>query len=334
MTHPLPRRITSSDVAQLAQVSRSAVSRTFTAGASVAPHTRQRVLAAAAELGYRPASARADRPVAVVMANVLSPYFAELSDRLGAELAGRGLRTLFFISSDPARIDDLVRNAIAADAGGIILFSAVPSRVVLAEARSNDLPIVILDRNERVENASLVWIDSAEIGRTVATRMLAEGRRRPAVIATASDRSRELKAFADTMNAAGTGPCRWIDTGWSYADGVEAAARMLAGEDVPDAVFAASDAVAIGVLDGIRRDSRLTVPGDMSIIGFGDTAPSNWLSHQLSTVHIPVVALIQTAVSTLMARMASTGTPAPRIWLSCDLVERGTSLGLDDAISG
>jgi DNA-binding LacI/PurR family transcriptional regulator len=334
MIQPLPRRITSSDVAQLAQVSRSAVSRTFTTGASVAPHTRQRVLAAAAELGYRPASARTDRPVAVIMANVLSPYFAQLSDRLSAELAGRGLNTLFFISSDPTKIDDLVRNAIAADAGGIILFSAVPSRAVLAEARSRELPIVILDRNERVEDASLVWIDSAEIGRAVAKRMLAEGRRRPAVIATAPERSRELEAFADTMDAAGAAPCRSIDTGWSYTDGLDAAARLLAGEDVPDAVFAASDAVAIGVLDGIRRDSRLTVPGDMSIIGFGDTAPSTWLSHQLSTVRIPVVALIQTAVSTLMARMASMGTPAPRIWLSCDLVERGTSLGLGDPRSG
>jgi DNA-binding LacI/PurR family transcriptional regulator len=322
-------RINAGDVARLAGVSRSAVSRTFTAGASVAPGTRERVLAAAASLGYSPrripVDGRADRPVAVVMANLLSPYFAELSDRLEREIGRLGLQTMFFICSDVARIDTVFRDALARDVQGIILFSAQPSAAAMAAAQAAHVPVVILDRSERVAGASLVWIDGPETGRAVAKLMLDEGRRRPAAIATAPFRSRELTAFAEAMEAGGSAPCRWIDTGWLYEDGVRAAAELLAHGDRPDAVFAASDTLAVGFLDAGRRIHDADIPAEMSVLGFGNMPLSNWMSHRISTVHIPIGALIQTAVSTLMARIGGMGEPAPRIWLGCDIIERDSS---------
>jgi DNA-binding LacI/PurR family transcriptional regulator len=329
--HLVSRRVNAGEVAELACVSRSAVSRTFTAGASVAPETRARVLAAATTLGYRPArkaaetAAANERPVAVVMANLLSPYFAELSDRLDDELAGKGLRARFFICSDIARIDAVFHDALASDVRAIVVFSAAPSAKSMAAAQHAHVPVVILNRNERVEHASLVWIDGPEVGRSVAELMLAEGRRRPMAIATRPFRARELEGFAAVMEAGGSAPCQWIDSGWGYEDGVAAAAEAFARADCPDAVFAASDTLAIGFLEAARTLHGKHVPDDLSIVGFGNTAPSAWLSHRITTVRVPIRSLIQTAVATLMARIDPAGEPAPRIWLGCDLIERDST---------
>lgn len=328
------RRVNSNDVAELAQVSRSAVSRTFTSGASVAPDTRARVIAAATALGYHPptrktdAAKRAGGTVGVIMANLLSPYFAELCDRLNDELENKGLQALFFISSGPDRIDEVVQQALSRNVCGLILFSATPSPMSLAAARAAHVPMVVLNRNETVEDASLVWIDSPEVGRSVARLMLGEGRRRPVAVTIVPLQSREFETFAETMEAGGSAPCQWVETGWDYDDGLRAAAQISIENGLPDAIFALSDAVAIGLLDGMRSLHGADVPRDMSIVGFGNTAPSDWSLHRMSTVRLPILPLIQTAVSTLIARMASIDEPAPRIWLSCDVIERASSRGL------
>ncbi|MDE1147212.1 MAG: substrate-binding domain-containing protein [Azospirillaceae bacterium] len=180
-----------------------------------------------------------------------------------------------------------------------------------------------------VEGASLVWIDAPEAGRAVAKLMLAEGRRRPAVLMATSFRSRELEAFAETMEAGGSEPCRWLEVGWSYEAGQRAGDTLFTQGERPDAVFAAADNPAIGLLDAARTRYGLRVPSDLSVVGFGNTAPAAWDANRLSSVRLPIGSLIQTAVATLLARLASADEPAPRIWLGCDIVERGTSLTRD-----
>ncbi|MBB5685338.1 LacI family DNA-binding transcriptional regulator [Sphingobium boeckii] len=327
------RRINAGDVAKLAQVSRSAVSRTFTPGASVAPATRSLVLAAAKSLGYQPSriplpeGRSKARPVGVIIANMHS-HFREMSDRLDDELTSKGLHAIFFLCSDVTRIDGVFKDVLASHIQGMIIFSAAPSAQSMAAAQAAHVPVVILNRGEQLKGASLVWIDGPELGRSVAKLMLDEGRRRPLAIAANPGRSRELECFADAMEAAGSAACRWIDEDWQYEGGVRAAAAVLNEGDRPDAIFAATDSLAIGFLDAARTLHGMDVPRDMSIIGFGNTAASHWISHRVSTVHVPMAALVQTAVSTLMARIGSVGDPAPRIWLGCDIIERDTSRGL------
>jgi DNA-binding LacI/PurR family transcriptional regulator len=180
-----------------------------------------------------------------------------------------------------------------------------------------------------VEGAALVWIDAPEIGRSVARMMQKEGRKRPAAIAANPRRLTELKAFADAMEAAGSATCRWIDTGWTYENGLSAAEHLFSQGDIPDAIFAASDYLAIAITDVAREKYGLRVPEDVSIIGFGDTTQSRWLSHTTSSIHLPLLAMVQTAVATMASRIGQINSaPPPRIWLSCDVIERGTTLGL------
>lgn len=336
-TGTIGRKVSADDVARMAQVSRSAVSRTFTPGASVAPQTRARVLAAAQALGYRLQSAssqqnhgRAKR-AAVVMANLFSPYFCHLYAMFEDELRQRGFEVVWRIVSDLALLDVTVSDMVDEQVDGIIVLSAVPGTAVRKKVVSANISLVVLDRQDVVEGAALVWIDGPEIGRNVAQLMQREGRSRPAAIAANPRRLTELQAFATAMEMGGSAPCLWVDTGWTYENGMSAARDLFAGKDRPDAVFAASDYLAVGIVDVARKEFGLRVPEDVSVVGFGDTSQSRWLSHATTSIHLPLLSMVQTAVSTMAGRLGPNVAPPPRIWLACDVIERETTLGLSFA---
>ncbi|NOW45976.1 DNA-binding LacI/PurR family transcriptional regulator [Novosphingobium sp. SG751A] len=331
------RKVSADDVARMAQVSRSAVSRTFTPGASVAPQTRAKVLAAAQALGYRLQSATSQqnhgRPkrAAVVMANLFSPYFCHLYAMFEDELRQRGFDVVWRIVSDLALLDVTVGDMVDEQVDGIIVLSAVPGAAVRKKVVAAGISLVVMDRQDVVEGAALVWIDGPEIGRSIAQLMQKEGRSRPAAIAANPRRLTELQAFAHAMEMGGSAPCRWVDTGWTYENGITAARVLFAGEDRPDAIFAASDYLAVGIVDVARKEFGLRVPEDVSVVGFGDTSQSRWLSHATSSIHLPLLSLVQTAVSTMAGRLGPNVAPPPRIWLACDVIERETTLGLSFA---
>ncbi|HWU03632.1 MAG TPA: LacI family DNA-binding transcriptional regulator, partial [Novosphingobium sp.] len=326
------RKVNANDVARMAQVSRSAVSRTFTPGASVAPETRARILAAAATLGYKPAhkgaetAASATRRAGVVMANLYSPYFAHLYSMIEAEMAERGFTVVWRIVSDMARLDATIEDLLDENLQGMIVLSGIPGAQVRRRAKAANVSLVVLERSDTLDGAALVWVDAPNAGRDVARLMLDEGRRRPAAIATNPNRGTELHAFAEMMETAGSDPVRWVETGWNYEHGVSAAEQLLAGPNPPDAVFAASDALAIAIIDVARERYGLRVPEDLSVVGFGDTSQARWLSHPVTSVHIPVMSMVQTAVAIMEARIGPSTTPPPRIWLACDVIERGSTL--------
>jgi DNA-binding LacI/PurR family transcriptional regulator len=329
------RKVNANDVARMAQVSRSAVSRAFTPGASVAPETRARIMSAAATLGYRPSTFQAAiqptrrKRAAVVMANLHSPYFCHLYAMYEAELTQREFAIEWRILTDPMQIDATIADLVSDGVDGIIVLSGVPGAQVRKKVVAANISLVLLDRQDAVEGAALVWIDGPEIGRSVAKMMQKEGRQRPAAIAANPRRLTELQAFADAMEAGGSSRCRWVDTGWTYENGVTAADHLFSQGEMPDAIFAASDYLAIAIADMARDKYGLRVPEDVSIIGFGDTTQSRWLSHTTSSIHLPLLSMVQTAVATMTSRIGQVSSaPPPRIWLSCDVVERGTTLGL------
>jgi DNA-binding LacI/PurR family transcriptional regulator len=329
------RRVNASDVAAAAAVSRSAVSRTFTPGASVAPQTRARVIAAAEALGYSPnllARSLVTKKaglVAVVMANLNSPFFSEFATRLNLGLRQQGFRMLLLIVPPNGDADSALTEAFDYHIDGAILLSAMPSPALMETASQRAIPLVVLDRREAGPGAALVWTDGLSVGLRLAELMLAEGRRRPAlVVASLVHRTREFTSFADHMERSGSAPCRWIACGLDYEQAVKAADQLFGGDEArPDAIFAATDILAIGVLDSARLNYRIKVPEDVSIIGVGDTPQASWRSHAISTVRVPIAALVQTAISTMVASIESPGESAPRIWLECDVVERGTTRG-------
>jgi DNA-binding LacI/PurR family transcriptional regulator len=166
--------VTSSQVAQRAGVSQSAVSRSFTPGASISPETRAKVLAAAKELGYRPnAIARSlitnrSRIVAVVMAYLDNLFYPDVLEQLGRLLAKEDYRLLLFTGlaggdSDPV-FDQLMQYRV----DGIVLASTSLSSELSEECAAAGIPVVLFNRTTERDAVSSVTTHNREGGRRVA----------------------------------------------------------------------------------------------------------------------------------------------------------------------
>ena len=186
--------VTSGDVARLAKVSQSAVSRTFTPGASVSARTREKVLNAAQELGYRPnALARAmisgrSGLIAMLVAYLDNQFYPIVLERLSRALQDRNYHVLLFMT-DPGRRDDVVQKILEFQVEGIVMASATLSSGLARECARTGIPVVMLNRYVPSSPASSVTSDNIEGGRLVARFLLDGGHERIAYVAGAEDSS-------------------------------------------------------------------------------------------------------------------------------------------------
>lgn len=285
--------VTAKDVAALAGVSRSAVSRTFSVGASVAPETRRKVLDAADRIGYRPNGlastlAKKHTDLVAVIANarpdLREPYLFHAL-HLALQAMKRQLITVSVSNDDDGRasLSSLIRFPIEtaivlADAvtpGNVAPFCVHGRPIMLNRRTDADVPAdqVLLDEvsglaaalaDLQVRGVSRLWYVS---GRASAT-------------ASASRRLAFLEALAPTrMQVVGE------EAGdYSYESGDRAFRRLAASGPLPDALVCANDAMAMGAMDAARI---LTDPADFArliVLGFDNIPQSDWAPYRFSTV--------------------------------------------------
>ena len=323
-------RITALDVARLAGVSRSAVSRTLTEGASVAGETRRRVLEAAEQLGYRPnlmarsLMTQRSHAVALVMGHLRNPFFADMLGEFNEQLRARGYQTVLQTVSDDFTVEQAVEATLQYQLDGILMTTCHPSVELAARCRRHRLPVVVVDRTV-VADSNQVWIQSDALGEAIAMRLLAEGRQRFALMEgfPGEAMSRRARSFMERVMAAGKSLV--VDYGgYYYEGGRDAARRLLRSAAPPDAMFCVSDPMALGAIDAARFDTTLQVPRDLSIVGFSDVAA--WPSYSLTTAKLPVREIVTRSIDTLLAHIEDPGRPAEQWLLDCPLIERGTTL--------
>lgn len=337
------RWVTSADVAREAGVSRAAVSRAFTPGASVAPDTRQRILAAAEAVGYRPnaiarsLNTRRSGIVGVVITEIANPFYARLLEALGSALQARGLLPLVSVAPDPEATDDLLAHLLSYQVDGVVVASAMLSSHIAARCAAAHTPVVLVDRRagEHGANAARVGTDNVGGGRLAAGLLAAAGHRRPGflagIVGTSTSRERE-RGFVAGLAAHGLALAAREVGRFTYAGGREAALRLLARSDRPDAVFCANDAMALGVMDAARTELGLAIPGDLSVIGFDDTPVAGLAAYGLTTVAQDVPRLAEAAVAALHEPARATRRK-PATWrIPCRLVLRRSARLPDDAM--
>lgn len=331
----LARRVNLADVARAAAVSTSAVSRTFTEGASVSQKTRERVLTAADALGYRPnALARAmitqkSRLIAVIMTNYRSPYFPHLLKALNRELDKRGFSMLLLLTAGRETADEAVERARDYSADGIILVAVAPSQDVAAAAEAEGIPLVVLDRDQGAPTSARVWIDGPTIGRQTAERFLAEGRRHPIAVShsRAAAQPTEIAAFIKRMNDAGVAVGH-VKLGIDYPDGLEAGPLLFDRAPKPDAIFATASMLACGIYDAATKDYGMRVPQDLSIVAVGNAPQLNWRSYPISAANLPVDTLALEAVEILAERIAKPEIAPARRLVPCEFIWRESTLSV------
>jgi DNA-binding LacI/PurR family transcriptional regulator len=317
------RRASSFDVAALAGVSQSAVSRTFTPGAVVSAKMREKVLAAAARLHYRPnALARGlitqkSNIVALMIGNIDDPFYAKIVNIISNRLQGHGLHLLLFSVHGDHKAQAALEELLKFRVDGVLLVSTAFTSEMAQGCHLMGTPVVLYDRYAKDADVSSVRVDNVEGGRQVAKLLLDAEHRRIAFIAgtgiddTSSDRER---GFIAGLRASNTKLWRRAQGDYSFQSGIDCARALLRGEERPDAIFCASDLMALGAMEAARGEFRLRIPDDLSIVGFDDIPSAAWPSYRLTTIRQPAEALADEALSLLLAQIGDPRTkPSTRL---------------------
>ncbi len=308
---PMKANVTSIDVARVAEVSQSAVSRTFTPGASVSDATRKRVMEAARKLGYRPnAHARSlitkrSRIIGLVLSHLENLFYPIALEQLAQRLQRDGYHVLLFVT-DTQNADELVNQILQYHVDGIVLAATTLSSSVAQRCADAAIPVVLFNRVMAAGSSgsvSSVRSDNVAGGRAVARHLAQTGHRRVAYIAGHEESSTNLereRGFRDGL--AERGLRIWARGVGNYDfEQARAAAREMfkAGAEHPDAVFVASDHMAFAVMDVLRFELGLRVPQDVSVVGFDNVPQAAWDSYRLATVEQPVQPMVEATVGLL-----------------------------------
>jgi DNA-binding LacI/PurR family transcriptional regulator len=310
--------VTASDVASRAGVSRSAVSRAFTPGASIAPETRERVMKAANAMGYqvnmiaREMIQQRSSLVGVVTAGFENPFRARLLAEISLALTRRNLSPLVMNAEDPAQTKHSMEMLLSYRIAGVIMTSASPPLELARQYLKLKVPVTMINRAPDLDKADVVVSDN-DTGGSIAARMLIDaGAQRLAFIGPSktsySAKSRH-NAFVSALKVAAArfaAPVESIITpADDYLSGVNAALELLAKPQAPDGVFCSSDLLALGFVDVARQRFNFRVPEDIAVVGFDDIPAAGYETYQLSTIRQDTEGLANVAVEMLMERMAS-----------------------------
>lgn len=287
-------------VAERAGVSRSAVSRTFTDGASVSEATRRKVLEAAGALGYHVnhlARGLRERSniVCLVVADMKTPIRAGLVDVLTRKLQAAGRVTMVInTGTDEQSVASALRQTLNYRADATVVLSGTPSASLIETSLANGQQVVLINRNDQMDGCHNISVDNAFGGREALFLLQRAGCRSVGLVTsdagTASlvERERVFVAAAKAANIPVTvtavGPT-------AYASGVEAARRIFGRSDSPDGVFCVTDLLALGFMDAARHEFKKSIPDDLCVIGFDDIDEGAWLSYGLTTFGQPLAAM-------------------------------------------
>lgn len=313
-------RVTSADVARLAGVSQSAVSRVFTPGASASPKTVEKVRTAASQLGYRPnVLARAmitgkSRIIGLVVAYLDNQFYPIALERLSHSLQDRGYHILIFMAGNAtAKVTEVMAELLDYQVDGIITASVGMSNELTAKCTAAGIPVVMFNRGQDDPRLSEVTSDNIAGARRATEFLIAASHRRIAHImgwqgsSTGRDRAKGFKA---AMASAGMTPFAMVDGMYTRETAAAVTRDLCTGAGRPDAIFVGNDHMAFAVMDELRNSLGLRVPEDVSVVGYDDVPMADWPAYALTTIRQPVDDMVSATIEALLGQIE--GDHAPR----------------------
>jgi DNA-binding LacI/PurR family transcriptional regulator len=309
-------RPTLNSVAERAGVSKSLVSLVMRGAPNVSDARREAVLRAAAELGYRPNLAartlveRRTRTLGVLVSDLHNPFFAEVVDGVYAEAGERGLRLLLGTGRRDARSEvDVVDSFLQRDVEGVILLGPALTSAAVEEIARTAPTVVVARRFAAGGHCDVIANDDALGAELAVAHLAALGHRRIAHIEGREGGSAiERRAgYEAAMVRRGLGGEVLVAAGDSSDEGGYRGARQLLAAPVrPTAIFAYNDLAAVGALTALG-EAGLTVPGDVSLVGYDNTYLAAIRHLSLTSVDQPRERMGRLAVRTVQERAAPPG---------------------------
>ena len=332
--------ITMHDVAARAGVSVKTVSNVLNDYPHIRPQTRERVLSAVDELGYRlNVSARNLRRghtglISLAIPELSLPYFAELADEIIDAAEARGFRVLIERTGGDAQREREVLRGDRNRFGDGLIYSPLALGPEDEHDLPDDFPVVLLGERIFTDRVDHVTMQNVEAARAGTRFLLDQGRRRIAVLGVhpgevVGSAGLRLRGYLEALEEAGLEAETVLQAPaqlWHRSTGAEAMAAVLDSGAHPDAVFALNDAMALGALHELQvRGVR--VPDDVAVLGFDDIDDARYSSPALTTVDPGRRAIAEMAVDKLVARVSGPK-PAPdpeRLLVPFTVIERGTT---------
>jgi LacI family transcriptional regulator len=318
------------DVARRAGVSPATVSRVLNGTATVGQDKRELVIAAIAELGYRPNRLasnfrrRQTEMIGVVVSDIENPHFTEMVRAVEDAAYLRGYRVLLCnTDEDPAKQRDYLGVLAAERVSGVILSPTDRGAAEISELLDHGIPVVAFDRSVADERADRVLVDNLAGTRAGVEHLLEGGHTRigfiggPPGVQTADERR---SAYQQAITAAGLEPL--IADGGFRAQPAERAARRLLGQGAT-ALVVANNLMTIGALQAIK-DLRLGIPHDVALVSVDDPPWARLTDPPLTTLAQPVRQMAEAAVDLLLSRIGDRAAPpTPRVF-QLELRHRGS----------
>jgi len=317
-------------------VSQSTISRAFTKDASISAEMRAKVMEAAGKAGYTPNAiarsliTRRSGIVGIVMADLTNPFYPEVLEALTNRLQRDDLHTLLFNVPEGHEVDEALPLVLQYQVDAVVITSATLSSRMAKTCAARGTPVVLLNRHVPGSGVHAVACDNYLAGRTVARFLAERGHKRMAYVAGKSDTATNIdreKGFVDQL--AELGMSLWGRAGdedYTHDAGYRAALQLLGREQKPDAIFFANDILAIGGIDAIRGVAGLSIPRDISVVGFDNIRMAEWPSYNLTTVRQPIAEMAE-RTGDILAKFYGGKPSKPKVHLiHGDLIERGSTV--------
>jgi DNA-binding LacI/PurR family transcriptional regulator len=324
------------DVAREAGVSTATVSHVINNTRFVSDETRDKVLRAIERCAYYPneqarslASGRS-RIIGVVVSDISNPFFPELVKSIEAAAFEHGYDVILANTDyDPERASNYVKRMIGRNASGVAVMTSELDLHLIDDLARRNVSVVFLDLGPHGRRMSNIIVDY-EIGIEEAIEHLVfAGHRHIAYIGGPNrlrSATKRLEAFNASMSRhlPGTGTAQIFEGDFRLEGGRTAGRAILAANRLPTAVIAANDMMALGAMREFKL-AGLSIPRDISIIGFDDIAFATLADPALTTISLSRVELGRKAVEALIETLEHPDHEGVEVHLPTHLIKRGTT---------
>ena len=325
--------ITLKDVAARAGVSRSAVSRTFTDGASVSRKMREKVETAARELGYRPNALASSlttgrtKMIGLVSNNFQNPVFLQIFDLFTRGLQECGLRPLLVNLSDEEDPEQSLSMLQQYSVDGVVVASSTLPLAFAEAFEQAGIPVVHAFGGQLSgADVPVIGIDNVESGRLAARVLIERGYNDigflggPEIATSTKDR---FLGFKEVLAAHPEIKTRFsFAQDYSFKAGRQSMLEQLCGTPA-QAYFCGDDVLAIGAMSAVR-DQGLKIPKDIGLLGLNDMEMADWENIALTTIHQPIKEIVMATIETMQQILKNEEAVVTGQVFPCQLVERGT----------
>ncbi|GIP65783.1 catabolite control protein A [Virgibacillus pantothenticus] len=291
--------ITIYDVAREANVSMATVSRVVNGNPNVKPTTRKKVLATIERLGYRPnavargLASKKTTTVGAIIPDISSIFFAELARGI-EDIATMYKYNMILSNSDQNEDKEvqLINTMLEKQVDGIIFMGGNISEQHVQQFKSSSVPVVLAATYDENNEIPSVNIDYEQAAFEATQFLIEQNKAVPALVSGLEEthiNQLKYKGYARALNEAGLSvdESLIVKGDYSYSSGIEAVNQLLEENKKPEAIFVASDEMALGVIHGIQ-DKGYRVPDDIEVFGFDNTRLATMVRPTLSTIVQPM----------------------------------------------